>query len=86
MRGYPLIYTVNSFLTDTSVRRTLLKDGHIWCWSLSLFSHFCCNYTLLYGMKIPQNGNAGALHDSKLQTLQHFVVFLQFAECILLRL
>ena len=40
MRGYPLIYTVNSFLTDTSVRRTLLKDGHIWCWSLSLFSHF----------------------------------------------
>ena len=63
MRGYPLIYTVNSFLTDTSVRRTHLVLVPV------AFQSFCCNYTLLYGMKIPQNGNAGALHDSKLQTL-----------------
>ena len=35
--------------------------------------------------KIPQNGNIGALHDTKLQYFECFVVFLQFAECILLR-
>ena len=30
--------------------------------------------------KIPQNGNVGTLHDSKLQNVWYFLVSLQFAE------
>ena len=69
MRGYPPHLYSQFFLnghlckTDTSQRRTHLVLVPV------AFQSFCCNYTLLYGMKIPQNGNAGALHDSKLQTL-----------------
>ena len=66
------------YKTDTSLKRTTdpceTVNGHL--------------RSRLYAVNIPQNRNVSALHDSKLQTFNISVVFLQFiesaVECILL--